>query len=140
MESCWIKKGEKVKPGQYNLNPFAMDFNVFTINGKNFPATEPMPIRYVDIVRLRFGGIQINPHPMHRHVHQFWLESSDGNPIIPSNRLMKNTVLVVAGETWDVVFKACNPGIWPIHCYISHHISNNFTDGAGGMFNTLVYG
>jgi FtsP/CotA-like multicopper oxidase with cupredoxin domain len=134
-----LEKGEKVEPGQYELKPFSMDFNMFTINGKSFPSTTPMPVEYGDIIRLRFGAIQTNHHPMHLHGHQFWLEKSDGNPIAPINRLLKNTVLVATGETWDVLFKADNPGIWPIHCHISHHVSNNFTDGTGGMFTTLVY-
>lgn len=54
-------------------------------------------------------------------------------------RLLKNTILVASGETWDVLFEADNPGIWPLHCHISHHMSNNFTDGIGGMFTTIVY-
>lgn len=74
-------------------------------------------------------------HPMHIHGHQFLVGKADGNPIADSNRIFKNTILVAAGETWDVLFKADNPGIWPFHC----HILNNFTDGAGGMFTTLVY-
>ncbi|WP_243145863.1 hypothetical protein [Clostridium chromiireducens] len=41
-----LEKGEKVEPGQYNLKPFAMDFNMFTINGKSFPSTTPMPVEY----------------------------------------------------------------------------------------------
>ncbi|KMT22532.1 multicopper oxidase family protein [Clostridium cylindrosporum] len=133
------KKGEKVKPGVYELNPFTNEFNMFTINGKSFPAVTPMPINYGDIVRLRFGAIQINHHPMHLHGHQFQVEKADGNPIDPNNRILKNTILVASGETWDVLFKADNPGTWPIHCHISHHIANNFTEGVGGMFSTLVY-
>ncbi len=62
-----LQKGEKVKTGQYHLNPFAMEFNMFTINGKSFPSTTPMAIEYGDIVRLRLGAIQINHHPMHIH-------------------------------------------------------------------------
>ncbi|WP_411679988.1 multicopper oxidase domain-containing protein [Clostridium thailandense] len=38
-------------------------------------------------------------------------------------------------RAWDVLFRADNPDIWPFHC----HISNNFTDGTGGMFTTLAY-
>lgn len=134
-----LEKGEKVEPGQYNLKPFAMDFNMFTINGKSFPSTTSMRVEYGDIVRLRLGAIQINHHPMHIHGHQFLVEKSDGNPIADNYRLLKNTILVASGETWDVLFKANNPGIWPFHCHISHHISNNLTDGAGGMFTSIVY-
>ncbi|MBC2566671.1 multicopper oxidase domain-containing protein, partial [Clostridium saccharobutylicum] len=134
-----LEKGKKVEPGQYNLKPFSMDFNMFTINGKSFPSTTPMPVEYDDIVRLRLGTIQINHHPMHIHGHQFLVEKADGNLIADNDRIFKNTILVAAGETWDVLFKANNPGIWPFHCHISHHVSNNFTDGTGGMFTTLVY-
>lgn len=98
-----------------------------------------MRVEYDDIVRLRLGAIQINHHPMHIHGHQFLVEKADGNPIGDNNRILKNTILVATGETWDVLFKANNPGIWPFHCHISHHVSNNLTDGPGGMFTTLVY-
>lgn len=134
-----LKKGETVKFGVYNIEPFTDAFNMFTINGKSFPYTTPMPIEYGDIVRLRLGAIQINNHPMHLHGHQFEVEKADGNIINPKDRILKNTILVATGETWDVIFKADNPGIWPFHCHISHHISNNFTYGTGGMFTTLVY-
>lgn len=72
-----LQKGKKVEPGEYSLNPYSMDFNMFTINGKSFPYTTPMCIEYGDIVRLRFGAIQINHHPMHLHGHQFLLEKSE---------------------------------------------------------------
>ncbi|WP_297418151.1 multicopper oxidase domain-containing protein [Clostridium sp.] len=43
-----------------------------------------------DNVRIRFGTIQINHHPMHLHGHKFWVEKADGNPIDPNNRILKN--------------------------------------------------
>jgi FtsP/CotA-like multicopper oxidase with cupredoxin domain len=134
-----LEKREKVEPGHYSLNLFTMDFNMFTINGKSFPFTTPMPIEYGDNVRIRLGAIQNNHHPMHIHGHQFLVEKTDGNPIFNNDRILKNTILVAAGETWDVLFNANNPGIWPFHCHISHHISNNLNDGTGGMFTTFVY-
>lgn len=134
-----LEKRTQVEAGTYKLNPFAHNFNMFTINGKSFPATSPMPIEYGDTVRLRFGAIQINHHPMHLHGHQFVVEKADGNPISCDNTIKKNTILVASGETYDVLFKANNPGVWPIHCHIAHHISNNMTDATGGMFTTLVY-
>lgn len=134
-----LEKGKKVEPGEYDLNPSTMDFNMFTINGKSFPSTTPMPVEYGDIVRLRLGAIQIDHHPMHIHGHQFLVEKADGNPIPHNDKIFKNTILVATGETWDVLFKANNPGIWPFHCHIAHHVSNNLTDGTGGMFTTLVY-
>jgi FtsP/CotA-like multicopper oxidase with cupredoxin domain len=76
---------------------------------------------------------------MHIHGHQFKVENADGNPLDKDNMILKNTILVASGETWDVIFKANNPGVWPFHCHISHHMSNNLTKGTGGMFTTLVY-
>lgn len=134
-----LDKGKEVSAGKYDLKPFAMDFNMFTINGKSFPSTTPMPVEFNDIVRLRLGAIQINHHPMHIHGHQFIVEKADGNPLADNNRILKNTILVSSGETWDVLFEADNPGVWPFHCHIAHHVSNNFTNGTGGMFTTLVY-
>ncbi|NMC56826.1 MAG: multicopper oxidase domain-containing protein, partial [Eubacteriaceae bacterium] len=134
-----LQKSQPVNHGIYNIDPYTNNFNMFTINGKCFPATSPMPVNYKDIVRLRLAAVQIDHHPMHLHGHQFIVEKADGNPISAKNRILKNTVLVASGETWDVIFKADNPGIWPFHCHISHHMSNNFTYGTGGMFTTIVY-
>lgn len=134
-----LEKGREVLPGKYKLNPYAHNFNMFTINGRCFPFTSPMPINYGDLVRLRFGAIQTSHHPMHLHGHQFLVESADGNPIRKENRIKKNTILVASGETFDVLFRADNPGTWPIHCHISHHMTNNLTNETGGMFTSLVY-
>ena len=62
-----------------------------------------------------------------------------GNPIHITNRLIKNTVDVASGETYDIEFYADNPGIWPFHCHIPHHMSNNMTKPMGGMTTTIVY-
>lgn len=78
-------------------------------------------------------------HPIHIHGHQFSVTASDGNKIKPENRMMKNTIHVSSGETWDIEFIANNSGIWPFHCHIPHHMSNNGTEPSGGMFTTIVY-
>lgn len=46
---------------------------------------------------------------------------------------------MASGETWDIEFTANNPGIWPLHCHIPHHTSNNGCDKTGGMFTTIRY-
>ena len=53
--------------------------------------------------------------------------------------MLKNTINVASGETWDTVFIANNSGIWPYYCHIPHHMSNNMSEKAGGMFTTVVY-
>lgn len=52
---------------------------------------------------------------------------------------MQNTILVASGETWDVEFIADNPGVWPMHCHMPHHVTNNGVPTLGGMFTTVNY-
>lgn len=133
-----LKTGE-VKPGTYDLDPMSHDFNFFTMNGRCFPFATPMKVNYGSNVRIRLANLVHDAHPMHIHGHQFVVTASDGNTIAFGKRLVKNTVNVASGETYDVVFKADNPGIWPFHCHIPHHMSNNMQKQTGGMFTTFEY-
>ncbi len=125
--------------GTYDIDPFSMDANFFTMNGRCFPYTEDLLINENDIVRIRFGNIGMGNHPIHLHGHQFEVAAADGNLIARQNRILKNTILVASGETWDILFKADNPGIWPLHCHLPHHVSNNKTLPLGGMATAIRY-
>lgn len=128
-----------VNHGFYKINPMEHDFNFFTINGKCFPYTTPLAVEFGEKVRIRLANSMMNAHPMHLHGHQFDIVAADGNLIPQSYFIKKNAVNVASGETWDVEFLANNPGIWPLHCHIPHHMSNNMTDTSGGMFTTVIY-
>jgi len=132
-------KMQEVKKGTYDIDPMSHDFNFFTMNGRCYPYTTPLEVMKGDMVRIRLGNIVMDPHPIHIHGHQFFVSASDGNTIPCYVRLKKNTILVASGETWDIEFKANNPGVWPFHCHIPHHMSNNMTSKMGGMFTTIVY-
>jgi FtsP/CotA-like multicopper oxidase with cupredoxin domain len=43
-----------------------------------------------------------------------------------------DAVLIAPGETWDVAFKASNPGIWMLHCHVLAHAT-------AGMSMTINY-
>ncbi|HVI41068.1 MAG TPA: copper oxidase [Anaerovoracaceae bacterium] len=133
-----LAEGE-VKAGTYEIDPYSMEFNFFTMNGRCFPFADPIKVRKGGKVRIRLGNIAHDSHPMHIHGHQFAIVASDGNAIHPSNRLIKNTIDVASGETYDIEFYTDNPGIWPFHCHIPHHMSNNMTKPMGGMSTTIVY-
>jgi len=133
-----LKMGE-VKSGVYEIDPMNHDFNFFTMNGRCFPYTTPLIVKECENVRIRLGNIVEMAHPIHIHGHQFSVTASDGNTIPPKNRLLKNTILVASGETWDIEFFTKNRGIWPFHCHISHHMSNNMQKQTGGMFTTIIY-
>ena len=98
-----------------------------------------LPVEYGDTVRVRFGNIQMHHHPMHLHGHQFRVVGADGFPIARDTQIYKNTILVASGETWDIRFLANNEGIWPFHCHMPHHVTNNGTPPVGGMFTTVNY-
>lgn len=70
-------------------------------------------------------------HPIHFHGQRFLVVARDGVPQT-DNLVWKDTVLVKAGETVDIVLDTSNPGIWMAHCHIAEHLE------AGMMFSFKV--
>lgn len=116
----------------------SMNYNYFTINGKAFPANEPWMVAEGDLVRVRIINISNLVHPMHLHGQDFTVIAKDGEPIRPELQQTMNTIAVNAGETYDIVFRADNPGTWIFHCHELHHTEN---DGAepGGLIQAIQY-
>ena len=109
--------------------------NFFTINGKSWPDTETVKAEVGDRIRFRFVGSGAFAHPMHIHGGPFEIVATDGNPVPPAARLLKDTVNVAPGERWDVIWTARRPGKWLLHCHINHHTTNDGAEqeGAGGL-------
>lgn len=133
----WAVQKEERSEDLYTIDPMSMDFNYFTVNGKVFPDTSPLRVRYGEIVRIRLGNLSQNAHPMHLHGHEFSVVATDGNAI--TEPLIKNTINVAPGETWDIEFRANNPGTWAFHCHKPHHMANQHQPKLGGMFTTVKY-
>ncbi|QAY68542.1 copper oxidase [Paenibacillus protaetiae] len=125
--------------GVYNIDPFSETANFFTMNGRCFPYTAPLPVSEGDRIRIRFGNVGMANHPIHLHGHQFLETAVDGNSIARENQLKKSTILVSSGTTRDIELIANNPGRWPLHCHFPHHVSNNMTLPLGGMATAMVY-
>lgn len=128
-----------ITPGIYDIDPMAMDYNFFTINGKAYPDTENLQVRLGERIRLRLGNLSMNSHPMHFHGHDFKVTATDGAPISPTSQWTKNTINVAPGETWDIEFTANNPGNWVFHCHKPHHTTNLHSKGMGGMLTIIKY-
>jgi suppressor of ftsI len=64
-------------------------------------------------------------HPLHLHGQRFLVVRRDGVPA--TNLVWKDTAIIPAGETVDLLVDMANPGRWMIHCHVAEHL------GAGMM-------
>jgi FtsP/CotA-like multicopper oxidase with cupredoxin domain len=46
------------------------------------------------------------------------------NGVPNQNLAWKDTVLVPAGETVDILVEMSNPGDWMVHCHIAEHLQS----------------
>jgi FtsP/CotA-like multicopper oxidase with cupredoxin domain len=107
--------------------------NYFTINGKAYPATDTIPMKLGETLKVRFIGSQSGfIHPMHIHGGPFEVVARDGSTIPTAARYFADTVNIGPGQRYDVVWKARRPGKWLIHCHVSHHTTNNNAEVKGG--------
>jgi len=106
------------------------DANYFTVNGKSFPATEPIKLAQGEKMRVRMINVGYQAHSMHLHGQSFLVTHKDGHPVKTPQE--QDTVLIGPGERYDLVFTAKNPGLWLFHCHVVPHATN---DGAypGGL-------
>ena len=77
-----------------------------------------------DRVKIRLVNEMAQDHPMHHpfHVHgagRFIVLSRQGEP--EANLVWKDTVLLPAGHTVDILLDVSNPGLWMAHCHIAEH-------------------
>lgn len=110
--------------------------NYFTINGKAYPATETIPMKVGETLRVRFiGSNSVDIHPMHIHGGPFTVVARDGEALSEDQQFKADTINIGPGQRYDVIWEALEPGQWLIHCHINHHTTNNNveTDGAGGL-------
>ncbi len=82
-----------------------------------------------DLVKLRIFNDPSSAHPMshpiHLHGQRFLVLTRNGT--VNQNLVWKDTFVVAAGETVDMLVELSNPGRWMLHCHIAEHL------GAGMM-------
>ncbi|NOS67433.1 MAG: multicopper oxidase family protein [Candidatus Peribacteraceae bacterium] len=79
-----------------------------------------------DKVKIRIINKQDSPHPMQHPIHfhgQRFLVLSD-NGVQNTNFVWKDTTLVPAGHTVDILLDVSNPGDWMFHCHIAEHLGS----------------
>jgi FtsP/CotA-like multicopper oxidase with cupredoxin domain len=77
-----------------------------------------------DRVKIRLANEMDQDHPMHHpfHIHgagRFLVLARDGQP--EDNFVWKDTVLLRAGQSIDILLEVTNPGLWMAHCHIAEH-------------------
>jgi FtsP/CotA-like multicopper oxidase with cupredoxin domain len=114
-----------IHPGTYRPDPSIMlDFNMFTFNGKVFPAIDPLVVKTGQRVRIRLTNLSMDDHPIHLHGYHIRVTGTDGGPVPEAASWPETTILVPTGSTRDFEFVADAPGDWAMHCHRSHHTMN----------------
>ena len=105
-----------------------------TINGKGFPATEPLTAKLGERIRLRFLNMGQMYHPMHLHGLPMEIFARDGYPLPMPYKC--DTVSVGPGERWDAIVVADEAGTWAFHCHILPHAESEH--GMFGMTTAVI--
>ena len=105
--------------------------NGFTLNGKSFPATQPLTAKLGERVLVRYMNEGLMNHPMHLHGMAMQVVAKDGYPL-PMPYLC-DTLDVAPGDRYDVIIEADNPGAWAFHCHTLSH-----AESPGGMFGLVT--
>ncbi len=93
------------------------------MNGKSWPATEPIVLSEGKRHRLVFSNKSKDDHPIHLHRHNFELVSING---ASTSGVHKDVVVVEAGTTVEVDLLATNPGNTLFHCHQQDHMDSGF--------------
>ncbi len=106
----------------------------YSLNGKSFPATEPLVLKQGDWVSVTYYNEGLQIHPMHLHQFPQLVYAKDGIPLdVP---YWTDTINVAPGERFTVAFRADDVGTWVWHCHILTHVERE--TGMFGMVTAIV--
>jgi FtsP/CotA-like multicopper oxidase with cupredoxin domain len=98
----------------------------WALNGEIYPDVPVFVVEEGDLVRVTIVNDTDAVHPMHLHGHHLLVLSRDGEPATGSP-WWTDTLNVKAGERYELVFRADNPGIWMDHCHNLGHAAEGLT-------------
>ncbi|MEX2283785.1 MAG: multicopper oxidase family protein [Gemmatimonadota bacterium] len=82
--------------------------------------------RVGDLVKIRIANLRETlhgmQHPIHFHGQRFLVLEQNG--VRNTNLAWKDTFLLPAGNTADILLEVSNPGSWMAHCHISEHMES----------------
>jgi FtsP/CotA-like multicopper oxidase with cupredoxin domain len=98
----------------------------WSVNGKLYPHTPMYMVEVGDLVKMTIRNDSGATHPMHLHGHHFLVLTRAGKPLTGSPWWV-DTLNVRSHETYEVGFRASNPGIWMFHCHNLPHARDGLT-------------
>lgn len=110
------------KPGFFDGRPGKQ----WTINGGIYPRVPMFMVAKGDLVRISIHNGTGAVHPMHLHGHHMLVLSRNG-VAVSGSPWWSDTLNVESGESYDVAFRADNPGIWMYHCHNLAHAAAGLT-------------
>jgi FtsP/CotA-like multicopper oxidase with cupredoxin domain len=105
--------------------------SVWRMDGRTYPDTPMLMVAQGDLVRITFHNRSFADHPMHLHGHDVLVLAKNGEPTTGSP-WWTDTLDVPPGTSYEVAFRADNPGIWMEHCHNLKHAN-------GGMMLHIGY-
>jgi len=106
-------------------------YDTFTINGKAFPATEPLKVKRGERIRLRLiNASNMQTFTIRLAGHRLQVTHTDGNPL--QTPVEVDVLPIAPAERYDVTFVADNPGQWPLFALDAEHVE-------GGLKTLVVY-
>ncbi len=110
----WLSTGQQVswiiRDSLTGAEGMALDWRV--------PRGKPLVVRLVNDKHV------LHPmgHPIHLHGQRFLVLARNG--VTNRDPVWKDTVLVPAGGTVDLLIDSSNPGRWMLHCHIAEHLES----------------
>ena len=105
----------------------------FVLNGKEFPAIQPIVAKQGDGVLIHMANDGAQIHPMHLHGFHFEVVAEDGFVLPKVQRYTADTLMIAPGQRFDLFVQADYPGVWAFHCHILPHV-----EGPQGMFGMVT--
>jgi FtsP/CotA-like multicopper oxidase with cupredoxin domain len=103
----------------------------YVLNGKGFPATQPIVARRGDDVLIHLSNDGAQVHPMHLHGFDFQVVGQDGRVL--DRPYTVDTISLAPGQRFDILVRADEPGVWAFHCHVLPHV-----EGPHGMFGMVT--
>lgn len=103
----------------------------YSLNGKSFPATQPIVVKQGQRLLVRFLNEGQMIHPMHLHGMPMTVIAEDG--YLLERPYKRDTVMVEPGARYEVIVEATELGVWAFHCHVLSH-----AEGQKGMFGMVT--